>query len=125
MNAIIADLVRRDAIIVSDTDIVIADRTTVTVVNVSGPQGPAGAAGATGATGPTGPQGPAGLDLHYAHEQSVASAMWTVNHSLGKFPSVTVVDSSGREVEGDVSHTNVNQTVLTFGAAFAGKAYLN
>lgn len=77
-----------------------------------------------GEQGPPGPQGSSG-DLHYTHDQMIASASWTVNHNLAKYPAVTVVDSAGSVVEGDVQHITANQTILTFSSAFAGKAYFN
>lgn len=64
-------------------------------------------------------------DKHYTHNQSPASAVWTVSHGLGKFPSVTVIDSAGTEVVGDVVHIDANTTEITFSAAFSGKAYFN
>lgn len=69
--------------------------------------------------------GGGGSDAHFQHEQAIASATWTVNHNLSKFPSVTVVTSAGDEVIGNVSYTSLNQVVLTFSAPFAGKAYFN
>ena len=37
------------------------------------------------------------LDLNatFIYEQTSASDTWTINHSLGRYPSVTVVDSAG------------------------------
>jgi hypothetical protein len=65
------------------------------------------------------------LKDHYTHDQSVASATWTVTHNMGKYPSVTVVDTAGDEVFGDVNYVSVNQLVISFNAPFSGKAYLN
>lgn len=73
----------------------------------------------------TGPPGPPGLDSHYAHVQSSPSSVWVINHELGKYPSVTVVDSSGTEVVGDVEYLSVSSVRVTFTGAFSGKAYLN
>lgn len=64
-------------------------------------------------------------DLSYEHTQAVASTTWTINHNLGKYPSVTIVDTSGREWFGDVEYNSVNQCTATFSAAFGGKAYCN
>lgn len=89
-----------------------------------GPTGPTGTAGSPGATGPTGPAGSGG-DLHYIHDQLAPSASWMVAHGLGKFPSVTVVDSGGTTVVGDVAYTDANNLVLTFSAAFGGRAFMN
>ena len=64
-------------------------------------------------------------DLAYAHTQGTASATWTIVHNLDFFPNVTVVDSGGTIVEGEIAYTNRNQVVLTFSASFSGKAYLS
>jgi hypothetical protein len=61
----------------------------------------------------------------YAHDQSAASASWSIAHSLGKYPSVTVTDSAGDEVEGEVHYDSLNSLTVSFSAPFAGKAYLN
>lgn len=74
-----------------------------------------------------GMQGPPGTDgdKHYRHVQAVAALQWTIDHDLDKFPAVSVVDSSGTQVEGAVEYTSQQQVVVTFTAAFAGEAYLN
>lgn len=59
----------------------------------------------------------------YIHTQVSASATWTVNHHFGVEPDVSVV-VAGADVEAEVSHTNSETTVITFGAATAGTAYL-
>ncbi len=64
-------------------------------------------------------------DLAYAHNQGTSSATWTIVHNLDFFPNVTVVDSAGTIVEGEIVYTSRNQIVLTFSAAFSGKAYLS
>lgn len=64
-------------------------------------------------------------DKHYAHTQSEASATWVVNHNLGKYPSVSVVDSAGELVVGQVDYNSTSQATLTFVGAFSGKAYFN
>ena len=106
--------------------------TTVSVeVAADGPQGPTGAQGPTGSTGPTGPQGPQGeqgppgADLTYTHTQSTPSAAWTINHNLGEFLNISVVDSSGNQVEGAVTFQDANTIQIAFAGAFSGKAYLS
>ena len=64
-------------------------------------------------------------DKHYIHMQSIANATWTINHNMGKKPSVTVVDSGETTVYGEVNYTNLNSLTITFKSAFSGKAYLN
>lgn len=98
-----------------------------------GPMGPQGPVGPMGSVGPTGPQGPKGDpgpmgppgDTHYMHIQSVASDTWVIDHNLGKYPSVSVVDSANDEVEGSVNHVDPMRVILVFSAPFSGKAFLN
>ena len=61
----------------------------------------------------------------YIHTQSVSSSTWTITHGLGFFPAVSVIDSGGNTVIGDVSYISVNQVSITFSAAFGGKAYFS
>lgn len=69
--------------------------------------------------------GGAGGNVSYIHNQSVPAAIWTVTHNLGRFPSVSVVDSAGTLVFGEVKYLSNNQLTVTFSAAFGGKAYIN
>lgn len=79
-----------------------------------------------GERGPKGENGDVlGADKHYEHDQISPAAVWSVTHSLGKHPSVTVVTSSGDEVEGAVHHIDTDSLTITFTAAFAGRAYCN
>ena len=57
--------------------------------------------------------------------QAVADTVWNVNHNLGKFPSISVVDTANTVVTGQYEYTDNNNVILTFSAGFAGKAYLN
>lgn len=69
--------------------------------------------------------GTGGSDVNFVFNQILPSATWTIVHNLNKYPSVTVVDSADTKVEGDISFTSVNQVVITFTGAFAGRAFLN
>lgn len=60
----------------------------------------------------------------YTHDQIAASVTWNITHNLGFYPSVTVIDSAGSVVFGDITHVNVNNLILSFSAAFSGKAYI-
>lgn len=82
---------------------------------VTGPQGPAGSGGGGGG----------GSDAYYRHEQVTVSSTWTINHNLGKNPSVVVKDSAGTTWEGHVNYVSTSQIVISFTAAFSGEAYLN
>jgi len=64
-------------------------------------------------------------DKTFVFNQGVPAATWTINHTLDKFPSITVVSTANQVVIGDASYTSTTQVVITFAAGFAGKAYLN
>lgn len=61
----------------------------------------------------------------YVHEQGVASAVWTVQHNINKYPSVTVVDSSGNELITDIEYVDKNTVIISMVGASKGRAYLN
>jgi len=61
----------------------------------------------------------------YLHIQSVPSARWEITHPLGFNPAVTVLDSTGRQVEGDVSYPDLDTVLVEFNAAFSGSAHLS
>ncbi len=66
-----------------------------------------------------------GGDLNYTHIQSTSNVEWHIVHNLGKNPSVSIVDSAGVMVAGDVEYVNVNETIVRFKYPFKGKAFLN
>lgn len=70
------------------------------------------------------PPSPTGSS-YYEHLQPSAGTVWTIPHSLGKYPSVTLLDSANDEIEGDVSHVSKNVVVATFSAAVSGRALCN
>lgn len=113
-----------------------------------GEQGIQGERGAQGEQGIQGIQGEQGLSAYqiwlqngnigteqdylaslkvnsYTHYQISASQEWMINHNIGKFPSVSVVDSAGTVVIGDVTYIDMNNLIIQFISAFSGKAYLN
>ena len=64
------------------------------------------------------------IAARHIHTQGTPSTVWTIDHALSGFPSVTVVDSSKTVVFGEVSYTSMAQVVVNFTAAFSGYAYL-
>lgn len=64
-------------------------------------------------------------DKYYLHNQSAVSNTWVVPHNLGKYCSVTVVDSNDDVVIGEIHYDSVNQVTLSFTSSFNGKAYCN
>ena len=64
-------------------------------------------------------------DKHFTYIKSTPDSVWEITHDLDKYPSVTVVDSAGSVVIGDITYTSKSALKVTFSAAFSGKAYLN
>ena len=64
-------------------------------------------------------------DKNFVFNQAVASTTWTVQHNLNKFPSCTMVLSTGQQGYGDVTFIDENNLTITFASAESGKAYIN
>ena len=63
--------------------------------------------------------------VSYDHMQGAASSSWAITHNLGFKPNVTVIDSAGNIVEGEIAYTNSNSLTVSFQSAFSGNAYLS
>jgi hypothetical protein len=61
----------------------------------------------------------------YVHHQIAPDTTWVIAHNLDRHPTVTIVDSAGSVVVGDVQYLDSNTVLAQFNAAFSGKAYLN
>jgi hypothetical protein len=57
--------------------------------------------------------------------QGTPADVWEITHNLDWYPNVTVMDSGGSTVEGDLIHLSTNALRLTFSGAFSGVAYLS
>lgn len=68
-------------------------------------------------------RGPTGAAA-YVYTQTTASSSWVINHNLGRHPSVEVFDSLMQEIDAEVTHPSVNQTVVALNPATAGQAHL-
>lgn len=64
-------------------------------------------------------------DRNYIYTQRSAESIWNINHNLNKMPSVTVVDSAGSVVVGDITYIDLNNIRIKFSGAFSGKAFIN
>lgn len=110
----------------------------------AGPTGPEGPAGPAGATGPTGPAGSGGVtefngrtgnvsleesDITavntYSQEFMIPTASATVTHNLGCYPSVTIVNTSGDTIVGDVQYLDSNTVLISFTGANVFTVYCN
>lgn len=59
----------------------------------------------------------------YEHVQAAPATVWTIPHGLGRAPAaLSVYDSGGSEVWGDVDVVDEDTAVVTFTTAFGGKA---
>lgn len=119
--AITADPAAVTAVQAPPADVVLAS---------GGPPGPPGPEGPPGPAGPAGPPGTPGTGgtgaASYVHAQATPAATWTVAHGLGWPPAgITVVDSAGSVVEGEVVSVDGSLLVLHFSGAFSGTAYLS
>lgn len=64
-------------------------------------------------------------DKNYVFSQASAASTWAVQHNLNKFPSCTMVLSTGQQGYGDVTFIDENNLTITFASAESGKAYIN
>lgn len=64
-------------------------------------------------------------DANYVHTQTIATNTWIVSHPLNKYASITVVDSNGYIIGGDVHYDSLSQITVSFTSIFSGKAFLN
>ena len=65
------------------------------------------------------------LDKNYVHTQIAAANNWTITHNLNKYPAITIVDSGGTVVVGEIEYINLNLAYVKFNGIFSGKAYCN
>ena len=63
--------------------------------------------------------------FEYEEDFSTPSSTWVINHNLGKYPSVSAVDSAGSIINGAITYNNANQITIVFTSATSGKVYLN
>ncbi len=61
----------------------------------------------------------------FVFSQPSTSATWVIVHNMGKFPSVSIVDSGKSLVIGNVTYDSLNQVTITFSVPFSGSAFLN
>lgn len=61
----------------------------------------------------------------YVFEINNPQSEWVIEHNLGKYPSVTLVDNDGNIFYGNVQYIDLNTIKVTFKKDVSGKAYLN
>lgn len=68
--------------------------------------------------------GGGGGALTFDFVQSSGAAVWTVNHHMGGFPSVLIVDDGGQELHAEVHYPDDQTVVIVHGQPYTGTAYL-
>ena len=61
----------------------------------------------------------------FVFTQNAPATTWNIQHNLGKFPSVSVINNNNVVINGEVTYIDNNNVQLNFSAGFTGKAYLN
>jgi hypothetical protein len=61
----------------------------------------------------------------FVFTQGIPATTWNIQHNLGKFPSVSVINNNNVIINGEVTYIDNNNVQLNFSAGFSGKAYLN
>ena len=64
-------------------------------------------------------------DKNFIFYQNSPTSIWNIVHTLAKYPSVTIIDSGGTQVEGDIDFINSTTLQIAFTNAFSGRAILN
>ena len=61
----------------------------------------------------------------FVFTQGTPATTWNIQHNLGKFPSVSVINNNNIVINGEVTYVDNNNVQINFSAGFTGKAYLN
>ncbi len=64
-------------------------------------------------------------DKSFEFTQGTPSVEWIIQHNMGKFPSVSVVNNNNILMYGETTYVDKNNLIINFSAGFSGKAYLN
>lgn len=127
------------------TTVVVASQEQAVVGVSSG--GLKGDQGPTGDPGDPGPEGHSAYDLAvmngfvgtpeewleslrggavaHTYVQPSPQNVWTITHPLDFHPAVSVVDSAGTTVEGDIRYLDAQTIQISFVSGFSGTAYLS
>ena len=64
-------------------------------------------------------------DKFFLFKQMESKDEWIINHKLKKYPSVSIIDSAGTNVTGEVTYLDENSLRINFSSIMSGKAFLN
>lgn len=71
---------------------------------------------------------PDGSDKTFVYIQTEVSDFWTINHNMGKYPSITIIgefDNGKENVLGDIEYLTEDTLTIQFDEPIIGTAYLN
>jgi hypothetical protein len=66
-----------------------------------------------------------GGNKSYDHNQVTPATVWVIDHNLGMYPNILIIDSVGEQVMGNTTFDSINKVTLTFSAPIYGHAYLS
>lgn len=61
----------------------------------------------------------------FIYIQSPAATVWTIEHPLDRYPSVTIVNDNNEVIVGAIEYQNNSVITVTFNTAIEGRAFLN
>jgi hypothetical protein len=62
--------------------------------------------------------------VRFVYTQNAPANQWTINHNLGFFPNITILDNQNRLLEVHVEYLNINTARIVMNSACSGTAYL-
>jgi len=65
-----------------------------------------------------------GNSSSFYYVQNTGSILWDITHNLNEQPTVAVIDTSGNEIEGSITHHSINNLSISFGIPVSGSAWL-
>ncbi len=66
-----------------------------------------------------------GGDKFFKYLQLSPADEWEINHMLGKFPAISIVDDDYNVIVGDVTYVDENKAIARFARPVTGKAFCN
>lgn len=64
-------------------------------------------------------------DKNWIYTQNTPNNVWSITHPLNKFPSISIKDSAGTNVYGEINYIDISTLTITFNSSFSGVAILN
>ena len=64
-------------------------------------------------------------DANFVFTQNTLSPLWNIHHTMGKFPSVSVINQDGELMGGIIDHIDEDNLTISFSVPVKGTATLN